>query len=102
VNEDHRQTPIAADAISEEEDKHSSESWVCRIRVQGHLDGSWSEWFEGLVLTHEEAGTTVLTGTVIDQPALHGLLVRMRDLGLPLVSVSCAKPREGEVPNELI
>ena len=74
------------------------ESRVYQIRIKGHLDDSWSEWFEGLRMTYEEDGTTVLTGPVADQPALHGLLVKIRDLGLPLVSVNCAKPNEGEVP----
>lgn len=72
---------------------------VCQIRVQGHLDGSWSEWFEGLSMTCEEDGTTVLTGPVADQPALHGLLAKIRDLGVPLVSVNWVKPDEGEVPS---
>ena len=58
------------------------------IRVRGHLDPRWAEWFESLTLTHTEAGETVLTGPVADQAALHGLLVRIRDLNLTLVSVS--------------
>lgn len=74
---------------------------VYQVRVRGHLDDSWSEWFEGLSMAHEEDGITVLTGPVTDQPALHGLLAKIRDLGLPLVSVNCIKPNEGEVPLEL-
>ena len=58
------------------------------IRVAGHLDQRWAEWFDGLALTHESDGTTVLEGRVADQPALHGLLLRIRDLGLPLLSVT--------------
>jgi hypothetical protein len=60
------------------------------IRVQGHLDARWSDWFDGLALTHEGDGTTLLAGTVLDQAALHGLLQRVRDTGLPLVSVTPA------------
>jgi hypothetical protein len=58
------------------------------IRVQGHLGSQWTDWFEGLTITREEDGNTLLTGPVIDQAALHGLLRKVRDLGLPLVSVS--------------
>jgi hypothetical protein len=58
------------------------------IRLAGRLDQRWAEWFDGLTLTHEGDGTTVLTGPVVDQAALHGLLQKVRDLGLPLVSVT--------------
>jgi hypothetical protein len=57
------------------------------IRIQGHLDSRWADWFEGLTLTLEDSGETLLTGTVEDQAALHGLLRKVRDLGLPLISV---------------
>jgi hypothetical protein len=57
------------------------------IRVEGHIGGSWSSWFEGLSLRHEPSGETVLRGALVDQAALHGVLMRIRDLGLPLVSV---------------
>lgn len=57
------------------------------ITIQGRLDNRWSAWFEDLVLTTEPTGTTVLRGPVTDQAALHGVLTRVRDLGLPLVSV---------------
>jgi N-acyl homoserine lactone hydrolase len=63
-----------------------------RIRVSGHLDPSWSEWFDGLVITNLESGDTVLTGPVIDQAELHGLLVKIRDLGLSLVEVQQEDP----------
>ena len=59
-----------------------------RIRVKGHLGSQWTDWFEGLTITLEEDGDTLLTGPVIDQAALHGLLKKVRDLALPLVSVS--------------
>ena len=65
------------------------------IRVTGHLPPQWTDWFEGLTITLEESGDTLLTGPVIDQAALHGLLKKVRDLGLSLVSVS---PVEVEPP----
>lgn len=57
------------------------------IRLQGHLDQRWSAWFDGMQLAHLDDGTTVVRGEVADQAALHGLLDRIRDLGLPLISV---------------
>jgi len=62
-------------------------SWY-EIRLQGRLDRRWSVWFDGLTLTAAADGTTSLRGPVVDQAALHGLLQRLRDLGLPLVSVT--------------
>ena len=59
-----------------------------RISVKGHLAQRWAGWFDGLRLTNESDGTTVLQGVVIDQAALHGLLQKVRDTGLPLVSVT--------------
>ena len=62
-----------------------------QIRIRGHLDRQWTDWFEGLTVTLEDDGDTLLTGPVVDQAALHGLLRKVRDLGMSLVSV-------GEVP----
>lgn len=62
------------------------------IRVKGHLDTRWAAWFDGLGLTHESDGTTLIHGLVADQAALHGLLQKVRDMGLPLVSVSHVEP----------
>ncbi len=58
------------------------------FRVKGHLDDRWSDWFGGLAVHPQEDGTTVLVGPVIDQAALHGVIARIRDLGLPLLSVT--------------
>jgi len=58
------------------------------IRVRGHLDDRWADWFEGLTIAREASGDTLLTGPVVDQAALHGLLRKVRDLGMPLISVT--------------
>jgi len=62
----------------------------CAITVKGHLDQRWSEWFDGLTITHRENSQTMLTGQLPDQVALHGVLIKVRDLGLTLVAVQCA------------
>jgi hypothetical protein len=62
------------------------------IRLKGHLDARWSDWFDGLDLRRESDGTTLIEGLVVDQAALHGLLQKVRDTGLPLVSVTPAPP----------
>jgi hypothetical protein len=72
----------------------------CEIRLKGHLDARWAGWFEGLTLARENDGTTVLRGPVADQAALHGLLGRVRDLGLPLVSVTLSEPKRVGVPDD--
>lgn len=101
MDEHCRQTPIEGNIVSEGDRRYSIESQVYQIRIKAHLNGSWSEWFEGLSITPEEDGTTVLTGPVADQPALHGLLVRIRDLGLPLLSVNRIEPDLEETPGQL-
>lgn len=64
---------------------------VYEIRVKGHLGRGWAEWFGGMTITLEEGGDTLLTGPVLDQAVLHGLLRKVRDLGMPLVSVTRVK-----------
>ena len=67
-------------------------SEIHEIRVQGHLDDHWVDWLEGLALTRENDGTTTLTGRLVDQAALHGVLNTIRDLNLPIVSVRRVYP----------
>ena len=64
------------------------------IRIKGHLDQRWAEWFDGLTFTYESDGTTLLDGQLADQAALHGALNKIRDLGLPIISVQAITPNE--------
>jgi hypothetical protein len=75
----------------------SNQPIVYQIRIKGHLGQQWINWFEGLTITREEDGNTLLQGLVIDQAALHGILKKVRDLGMPLLSVNSLVPghREG-------
>jgi len=75
-------------------DRHEAKRY--EIRLKGHLDGSWAEWLGGMSLTHVTDGTTALAGPVADQAALHGLLQKLRDLGLTLISVN---ESDAEPPN---
>jgi hypothetical protein len=72
---------------------------VYRIRITGHLGREWTDWFEGLAITLENNGDTLLTGPVVDQAALHGLLKKVRDLGMPLVSVNRVRPGQADAMN---
>ena len=74
------------------EGAHERERQTYEIRLRGRLDARWAAWFDGLTLTHESDGTTVIRGAVTDQAALHGLLKRVGDLGLPLISVTQIDP----------
>jgi hypothetical protein len=67
------------------------------IRLKGHLDSRWAAWFDGLTLTNENDGTTLIQGPIADQAALHGLLQKVRDVGLPLVSVTQVDPGQPTV-----
>ena len=69
---------------------------VYQIRIKGHLDSQWSDWFGGMTIILEDNGDTLLTGIVIDQAALYGLLKKVRDLGMPLVSVNCVESCQSE------
>ena len=68
------------------------------IRLNGHLDARWADWFGGLTLSREADGTTLIQGQVVDQAALHGLLQKVRDLGLPLISATQFEPGQPDVP----
>jgi len=70
----------------------SNEPRAYQIRLKGHLGSEWADWFGGMSITLADNGDTLLTGPVVDQAALHGLLKRVRDLGMPLVSVSPVEP----------
>jgi len=69
---------------------------VYQIRIKGHLGREWTDWFGGLTITALDNGETLLIGAVVDQAALHGLLRKVRDVGLPLLSVGCVKPDQAE------
>ncbi len=71
---------------------------VYRIHVRGHLDDGWSEWLDGFAVERHDDGTTVLVGPVVDQAALHGLLARIGDLGLPLLALDRMAESEGRTP----
>jgi hypothetical protein len=76
------------------EDHHEPERY--EIRIKGHLDDKWADWFEGLTITREDNGETLLIGPVVDQAALHGVLRKVRDLGMPLLSVSRVRPSQAD------
>ena len=71
-----------------------SQPVIYQIRIKGHIGSQWRDWFQGLIVTPEEDGDTLLTGPVVDQAALHGLLKKVRDLGMPLVSVNPVQRQE--------
>jgi len=69
------------------------------IRLKGHLDDKWADWFEGLTIMREDNGETVLRGSVVDQAALHGVLRKVRDLGLPLIAMNRVDPKQVNKPH---
>ena len=71
---------------------------IYHIRIKGHLGPQWADWFAGLSISLEANGDTLLTGPVVDQAALYGLLRKLRDVGLPLISVTRASPTQADVP----
>jgi hypothetical protein len=74
-----------------------SEPMIYQIRLQGHLGSQWTDWFGGLTITLDDNGETLLTGPVVDQGALYGLLKKVRDLGMPLLSVTHVEPGQAGV-----
>ena len=70
------------------------------IRIKDHLDESWEDWFDGLTISHQENGDTLLTGHIADQVALHGVLNRLRDLGIQLISIIPVDPELGQQGDE--
>ena len=80
----------------------SSPALVYQIRLKGHLSSQWTGWFGGLAVDREENGETLLTGPVTDQAALHGLLRKVRDLGLPLLAVAVVQPSPLDGPAEVV
>jgi len=87
-------------ALSNERNPRTSsgEPVIYQIRIKGHLDRRWADWFEGMTITPEEGGETLLTGSVVDQAALHGLLRKVRDLGIPLISVTSVQTDQIDGP----
>jgi hypothetical protein len=82
-------------------DTQNEKTMIYQIRIEGQFGQQWTDWFEGLSITPGEDGTTLLTGPVIDQSALHGLLKKVRDLGAPLVSVNRMETDGSSNPNQI-
>lgn len=74
--------------MSDEIDEGVNQNQIYQIRVKGHLGSEWSEWFNGMTITLENSGDTLLTGIITDQSELYGLLNKVRDLGMPLISIA--------------
>jgi hypothetical protein len=91
----HTRDRVMSNEINSEIDQ--GQPLVYQIRINGHLGTQWTDWFGGLTITLEDNGDTLLTGLVVDQAALHGLLRKVRDLGMPLVSVNRGKPGQADV-----
>ena len=79
---------------------YDDEPRTYEIRLKGHLDDKWADWFEGLTITRADNGETLLRGSVTDQAALHGVLRKVRDLGLPLLAVNRVDPTQVNEPDE--
>ncbi len=91
----HDEYKVMSNTLNPEADP--SQPMVYQIRVQGHLGSQWSDWFGGLAVQRQEDGTTVLVGPVVDQAALYGVIIRIRDLGLSLLSVSRVVESPGSI-----
>ena len=81
-----KETAVTGQTMSN--NHQTNEAMIYQIRLQGHLGRQWTEWFEGMTITLEDNGDTLITGPIADQSALHGLLKKVRDLGMPLLSVT--------------
>ena len=90
---DHNKKKVMSNKFNPKTDP--GQTMIYQIRIKGHLGSQWSDWFEGQTITLEDNGDTVLSGQAIDQAALYGLLKKVRDLGMALVSVSPIEPGTG-------
>ena len=90
----HNRDRVMSNEINSESEK--AQPMVYQIRIKGHLGRQWTDWFGGLTLTLEDNGETLLTGPVVDQAALRGLLRKVRDLGMPLLSVTRVRPDQAD------
>jgi hypothetical protein len=81
-------------------ESYPNQPLVYQIRIKGHLGRKWKGWFEGMSITLEDNGDTLITGPVVDQAALHGLVKKVRDLGLPLISVNRVDPGQPKSTND--
>jgi hypothetical protein len=95
LDEAHSHTQHRRKSVNDMSTGHQHDPGRYEIRLNGHLDSRWAAWFDGMSLLNESDGTTVIRGPVIDQSALHGLLQKLRDLNLPLISVTQVDPDLG-------
>ena len=95
----HNRDRVMSNEINSESDP--GQPLVYQIRIKGHLGREWTDWFGGLTITLEDNGETLLTGAVVDQAALHGVLRKVRDLGMPLLSVFRVTPGQAEASDSL-
>jgi hypothetical protein len=88
------------DMLHESNSSHEKvEPLIYQIKIKGHLDRKWADWFAGLSITSQDSGETLLTGPVLDQAMLYGLLRKVRDVGLPLVAVMQVEPEQADGPD---
>src|SRR5947207_11545383 len=95
----HNRNRVMSNELNSKSEK--AQPMVYQIRIKGHLGREWADWFEGLTITALDNGETLLTGPVVDQAALNGLLKKVRDLAMPLLSVMRVTPGQAELSNEL-